>query len=246
MACVLTDFERGRIVGARQAGASIAQTAELVEVSTTTVCRIMTEFLKGKTAADKSSCGRKKKLDERQRRHLKRLVLNDRRLSAVKIKAAVNATLNNPISTHTVRRELHGQNLYARAAIAKPLIKKANAEKRLRWCQERKSWTLEQWRKIVYSDESTYTLFPTAGRIYVWRTPKEAYNPECLRPTVKHGGGSIMIWGAISWSSVGPVMALKGKVKAGDYETVLGDKVCLSILLSFDFSTTIFFYRFYR
>jgi hypothetical protein len=33
---------------------------------------------------------------------------------------------------------------------------------------------------------SSSTLFPTLGRVYVWTTPKEAYNPECLVLTVKH------------------------------------------------------------
>jgi hypothetical protein len=47
--------------------------------------------------------------------------------------------------------------------------------------------------------ESSFTLFPTSGRIYVWRTPKEAYTPECLFPTVKHEGGSVMGWAAILW-----------------------------------------------
>jgi hypothetical protein len=33
---------------------------------------------------------------------------------------------------------------------------------------------------VIWSDESSFTLFPTSGRVYVRRTPKEAYNPECL------------------------------------------------------------------
>jgi hypothetical protein len=39
-------------------------------------------------------------------------------------------------------------------------------------------------------------LFPAPGRIYVCRTPKEAYNPECLLPTVENGGGSVTILGS--------------------------------------------------
>ncbi|GFU75810.1 transposable element Tcb2 transposase [Trichonephila clavipes] len=42
------------------------------------------------------------------------------------------------------------------------------------------------------SDESTFTLFQTTGRVYVWRTPKEAFAPECIVSTVKHGGVSLM------------------------------------------------------
>jgi hypothetical protein len=49
---------------------------------------------------------------------------------------------------------------------------------------------------MVY--ESSFTLFPTSGRVYIWRSPKEAYNPECLAPAVKHVGGSMMVWAAVS------------------------------------------------
>jgi hypothetical protein len=39
---------------------------------------------------------------------------------------------------------------------------------------------------MILTDESSFPLLPTSGRIYFCRTHKEAYNPECLAPTVKH------------------------------------------------------------
>jgi hypothetical protein len=33
---------------------------------------------------------------------------------------------------------------------------------------------------------TSITLFPAPGRVYIWRTSKEAYNPGCLVPKVKH------------------------------------------------------------
>jgi hypothetical protein len=45
----------------------------------------------------------------------------------------------------------------------------------------------------IWSDEPSFTLFPTSGRVYIWSTSKEAYNPECLVPTVKDGGGSFHV-----------------------------------------------------
>jgi hypothetical protein len=53
--------------------------------------------------------------------------------------------------------------------------------------------------RVIWSDESSFTLFSTSGRVYVWRTPKKACNPECLVPTGKRGGGFLMVWEAISW-----------------------------------------------
>jgi hypothetical protein len=56
--------------------------------------------------------------------------------------------------------------------------------------------------RVIWSDESSFMLFPTLGRVYVWRTPNKAYNPEGLVPTVKHGGGSVTVWAAISRYSI--------------------------------------------
>jgi hypothetical protein len=50
---------------------------------------------------------------------------------------------------------------------------------------------------VIWSDVSSFMLFATAGRDYNRRTPKKAYNPESLVPTVKHGRGSVMVWTAI-------------------------------------------------
>jgi hypothetical protein len=56
--------------------------------------------------------------------------------------------------------------------------------------------------RVMWSDELSFTLSPTSGRVYVWRTLKKAYNMECLVLKVKHGGGSAMVWAAMSWYNI--------------------------------------------
>ena len=55
----------------------------------------------------------------------------------------------------------------------------------------------------------------------------EAYDVDCLRPTVKHGGGSIMVLvlGAISWYAAAPLVTLHGSVTAVVYIEPLGNQV---------------------
>jgi len=112
----------------------------------------------------------------------------------------VTAELNihlETVSTKTAWWELHKSNIHGRAAIAKPLITENSANRCKRWCDDHKTRPSDDWKYIIWSDVSSFT-FPTLGHIYVWTSAKEAYNLACLVPTVKHGGRSVMIWGAIS------------------------------------------------
>jgi hypothetical protein len=78
----------------------------------------------------------------------------------------------------------------------------------------RKLWHLMIGYMLIWSDGLSFTLFPTSGWVYVWRMPNWAYNPEYLVPTVKHGGGSAMIWTTISWYSDGPIITMNGWITA--------------------------------
>jgi hypothetical protein len=78
---------------------------------------------------------------------------------------------------------------------------------------------------VIWSYESSFTLFPTSETVYVWRIPKEAYNPGYLVPIVKHGEGSVMVWTVISWWSVGSIIALHCRISEREYVDRLGNHV---------------------
>ena len=111
-----------------------------------------------------------------------------------------------------------------------------------RWWDNHKTWMFNDWKYIIWSDESPFTLFPTSGRIYVWRMSKEAYNPEYLVPTVKHGGGSVMMWAATSCCSAGPEITLNGWITASDYVGlgILGNQVHPVVQMFFPNNDAIF------
>jgi hypothetical protein len=78
-------------------------------------------------------------------------------------------------------------------------------------------------------------LFPASGR-----TPKEAYHPELLVPTVKHRGGSEVILATISWYSAGPIITLNGRIIASDYVDILGNQVRPTVQMLLPKNTPVF------
>jgi hypothetical protein len=57
---------------------------------------------------------------------------------------------------------------------------------------------------------------------------------------VKHGGGSVKIWAALSWCCAGPIIALNGRITASDYVDSLGNQVCPVVQLLFPNNDVIF------
>uniref|UniRef100_A0A9J8AAT5 Uncharacterized protein n=1 Tax=Cyprinus carpio carpio TaxID=630221 RepID=A0A9J8AAT5_CYPCA len=91
--------------------------------------------------------------------------------------------------------------------------------RRLTWAKE-KNWTVAQLSKVLFSDESKFSIsFGNQGP-RVWRKGGEAHSPSCLKSSVKFPQ-SVMIWGAMSSAGVGPLCFLKTKVTASVYQEIL-------------------------
>ncbi len=62
-------------------------------------------------------------------------------------------------------------------------------------CQWTSEWLEENWVKVLWSDETKIKLFGINLSRRVWRRRNAQYDPKNTIPTVKHGGGNIMLWG---------------------------------------------------
>ena len=118
----------------------------------------------------------------------------NRQLTAPQIAAQINASQSSSkIHISTFQRSLHESGLHGRIAEKKPLLKDTNNKKRLAWVKKHKQWTLDWWKSVLWSDESKWELFGSICHVFVRRRVGEWMISACVVPTVKHGGGCVMV-----------------------------------------------------
>ena len=105
---------------------------------------------------------------------------------------------------------------------SKPYITRCSAKRRMQRCKARRRWTLEQWRRVLWTDQSRFSIWQHAdGGVWVWWLPGERYLSDCIVPSVKFGGGGIMVWGCSSGAGFDPLVLVKGTLNASAYQEIL-------------------------
>ena len=154
-------------------------------------------------------------------RIIQRKIKLDRRKSAPTIKAEIEKELGVIVHANTIRNRLHEIGLYGRVARKKPYVNKINRGKRMAYAKMMMEKSYDYWKHAVWSDESKFNLFGSDGKIMVWRSTTEEYDPKCTVPTVKHNGGSVMAWACFSRTGVGNLCFIEGSMDRFLYREIL-------------------------
>ena len=79
----------------------------------------------------------------------------------------------------------------------------------------------DNWKKVLWTNESNFEIFGSSHRVFVRRRVCERMVPQCVTPTVKHGGRSVMIWGSFAGSRVGDLHRVTGTSNQKGYHRIL-------------------------
>lgn len=169
--------------------------------------------------------GPKKKISSLQERRVIRDIRNGNVENAVQISRKLAQEDNLHVSAETVRRTLRSAGLKGRAKVKKPLLTKKHMKKRLDFAQKYRSWTTRDWERVVWSDESKINRFGSDGREWTWRASGESLKPRHVKPTLKFGGGSIMVWGCMAAKGAGLIHRIYDRMTARSYIDILRDKL---------------------
>ncbi|GBB96231.1 hypothetical protein RclHR1_27040001 [Rhizophagus clarus] len=143
--------------------------------------------------AAKPCPGCPRKLNERDERNIVRSIMTRECSNAVQIQKSLKVNDDIEVSASTVRRALKRNGLAAQVKRKKPLLSKKHREKCLNFAKRYKDWTVSDWNKVVWSDESKFQIFGSDTRQYCWKRPKDPLQDAHVKPTVKFGGGSIFV-----------------------------------------------------
>jgi hypothetical protein len=78
-------------------------------------------------------------------------------------------------------------------------------------------WDLKNWRRVWFSDESRFMLQKRDGRTRVYRRRNERFARNCVLEVDNLGGGSVMMWGAISYARKTQLVHIPVKLNAALY-----------------------------
>jgi hypothetical protein len=107
------------------------------------------------------------------------------------------------ISGSTIRRILKNAGFRKTKPTRKPGLTAKMKKERLDFCLAHKDWTLEDWKNVIFSDETSVVLCCRRGGYRIWRRSYEALVKSAIRERWK-GYSEFMFWGCFTYDRKGP------------------------------------------
>ncbi|GBO23344.1 Transposable element Tc1 transposase [Araneus ventricosus] len=193
-------------------GSSERKIGEIVNVSKSTVHNIISKYKKTKSVKNIPRTGRPRRFTEREEMWILRKNTCNPKTSAVKLTLKAQQRFSKSANSETVHNILRKYNFDGRVARRKPFLNKAYRRARLKFAKSYIKKLPKFWNSVLFVDESKYNVFGSDRKQMVCRKPNSELEMKNLTPSVKHGGGSQMVWGCMSAVGVGNLHFIDGMV----------------------------------
>ena len=193
---------RVQVVSMKDAGMSNKDIASKTGLTVRGIQKIFKNVKQTKSFKDRPRNGRPQKLTVRNKRQIIRMIKKKEATTATKISKTLKTHHNIQVSRDTVARALKSSGYSCRIKKKKPRLTEKHKKARFNFAKKYESWTSEDWKNVIWSDESKFNLLNSDGKEYFWTNRPDEVTEEGISPTLKFGGGGIMIWSCLTWQGV--------------------------------------------
>lgn len=216
----LTDIDIAKLLGLAKAEIPQREIASLMKCSQKAVQHTLATYTFETFQGHNPRREYRRKTTKREDRYIERAL---KQHSFTPLRDITNI-IGLPISETTVRRRRSEAGLGSYIAAEKPGLSDEIVASRLRWALRYKDWTIEDWKKVIWSDESSIWVGVNPRRQWVIRPPGERLNRKYVKRTFKNAHVKVMVWACFTGERLGPLIVCdEGGIGANEYEDILYD-----------------------
>lgn len=213
----LSEVQRGRIITMAEQGMSQRQIARTVGVTQGVVSKTYARFLELGTLKNRPRRSRGRVTTERQDRFLAQTARRNPAVSHSELQRQFLQATGVSVSVETIRKRLRARELFKRRALRVPELSRQNKVDRFNWCLEHENWTIEDWKNVLFSDETRIGLRSDDRRVRILRGRGRQARLQAARPIPKYKGGTVMFWGGIMFGEKTPLIPIRQSLTGPRY-----------------------------
>ena len=218
----VTNERRVEIHVLKKEGYSVRYISQRLGIPKSTVQDTIIRYKKYGTYKSLSKTGRPRKTTLRIDSKILRIANNSQQPNAVDIANELKEMSLVDVCPNTIRNRLNKFGLHGRALLKKPLLLPRNVAARIDFANKYKNWTKDDWKRVIWSDETKICLHGSDGRRWTWRKPGEMLKPKDVKQTRKFDK-SIMVWGCLNSTGTGSICQINGTMTSHKYVRILSE-----------------------
>ncbi|GFW84286.1 transposable element Tc1 transposase [Trichonephila clavipes] len=174
-------------------GRSVTSVAAEFGIAHSIVSRLWRQFQTTGTAIRGFSSGLPRGTTPADDRYIVLQARRNRRQTAGEIARHTTQATGRPILRFTAARRLHGGGLFARRTVRCVPLTPAHRRRRSLWCREHRNWRDNEWGRVLFTDESRFSLSSDSHRILIWRERGSRNHPSNIIERDRYGGRGVLV-----------------------------------------------------
>lgn len=207
-------------------GKSACQVATSLSIGYGTVCKYRNQY---KENIPEPKTGRPTKVTKTTKRLLAQKFDTGQIKTLKEGQNIIKSIDGKNVHVESVRNYLKSEDLKAYVNQKKPDLTAKQIKKRYEFAKIYKNWTVEDWKHVMFSDETIFSCYGSFGRHFHYRKKDhKKIQPHQIQKTKQGGGGKLMMWGCMTYYGLGDACWVPGKIDADEYVDTLQKYVAAS------------------